>query len=234
MNYHSLAPRNYKKSVVSGIVYRVFNACSNWSNFDAGLKKAKKILENNQYPPSFYNAIIEKALNNIIKKEDKLSETENENKEQEPETRMIFIQYRGRVTDKFENALKRLKAPCKFIATLKKTKTCLPSLKQPVEKSLKSRVVYHISCPRCPSCYVGQTSRHLTTRLKEHNQKGKPVRNHFDNCKCELTMDDVKIIAMSTKSVYHLMTLEALKIKAIKPDINTRKEYKRLELTIKI
>ena len=47
-------------------------------------------------------------------------------------------------------------------------------------------------------------------------------------------MDDVKIIARSTKSIYHLMTLEALQIKAIKPDINTRKEYKRLELTIKM
>ena len=234
MNFHALAPRKYKKSVVSGIVYRIFNACSTWNNFDTGLKKAKKLLENNQYPPSFYEPIIEKTLNKIIKNGDNPSETENESTEQELETRTIFIQYRGKVTDKFENALKRLKAPCKFIATLKKTKTCLPSLKQPVDKPLKSCVVYHISCPRCPSCYVGQTSRHLITRLKEHNQVGKPVRNHFDKCECELTMDDVKIIARSTKSLYHLMTLEALQIKAIKPDINTRKEYKRLELTIKM
>ena len=28
MNYHALAPRKYKKSVVSGIVHRIFNACS--------------------------------------------------------------------------------------------------------------------------------------------------------------------------------------------------------------
>ena len=35
---------------------------------------------------------------------------------------------------------------------------------------------------------------------KNINQKS----NDFDNCKCELTMDDVKIISISTKSVYYL------------------------------
>ena len=67
----------------------------------------------------------------------------------------------------FESSLKKMKVPCKIIFTSKKLKMDLPSLKPPVEKYLKSRVVYKICCSRCQSCYVGQTIRHLITRLKD-------------------------------------------------------------------
>ena len=56
---------------------------------------------------------------------------------------------------------------CKIIFTTKKLKMDLPSLKPPVEKCFKSRAVYKICCSRCQSCYVGQTIRHLITRLKD-------------------------------------------------------------------
>ncbi|XP_068713221.1 uncharacterized protein [Montipora foliosa] len=48
MNYHALVPKRYKGSVVSGLVYRVYRACSS-RQFDS-LGKAKSILEKNQYP----------------------------------------------------------------------------------------------------------------------------------------------------------------------------------------
>ena len=53
MNFHALAPKRYKKSVVSGFVHRIFRACSSWNNFQDGLERAKSILEKNQYPPNF-------------------------------------------------------------------------------------------------------------------------------------------------------------------------------------
>ena len=94
---------------------------------------------------------------------------------------MIFLQYRGKLTEKFEHALKRLEAPCKVIMTLRKLKTVLPSLKAPVKKSLKSGVVYEICCLRCNSRYVGQSSRHLTTRIKEQTKSPPPLVHIFCN-----------------------------------------------------
>jgi len=35
MNYHALAPRTYKQSVVVGFVYRIYRACSTWENLSA-------------------------------------------------------------------------------------------------------------------------------------------------------------------------------------------------------
>ena len=45
------------------------------------------------------------------------------------EKTMIFSQYRGKLTEKFEHALKRIEAPCKVTMTLRKLETVLPSLK---------------------------------------------------------------------------------------------------------
>ena len=66
MNYHALAPKKYKHSVVSGFVHRIYRACSSWHNFHDSLEKAKTILLNNQYPPSFFEPIISNTLSKII------------------------------------------------------------------------------------------------------------------------------------------------------------------------
>ena len=41
MNFHSLAPKKYKRSVVSGMIYRIKNACSTEDNFKSSIEKAK-------------------------------------------------------------------------------------------------------------------------------------------------------------------------------------------------
>lgn len=232
MNFHAIAPMKYKRSVVSGMIYRIHHACSTWKNFTESVEKAKILLQNNQYPPSFYNPIIERTLNKILQ----IKETNEQQQEAEPEgeKKLVFLQYRGKVTENFERSLKHVNAPCKIVTTIRKLKTVLPSLKPAVEKCMKSGLVYQITCSRCQSCYVGQTVRHLLTRVKEHKRAGTPVGNHFRACDSNLTMDDVKIIATSRKSNYHLMTLEALCIRTIKPSINTKDEYKSRTLVIKI
>ena len=110
----------------------------------------------------------------------------------------------------------------------------MPSLKPPVEKKLKSGIVYRIVCPCCKACYVGYTTRHALTRLKEHQQEKKPVGKHLIQCNTTITIDDMTILAKTIKSITHLMTLEALFIKEYKPSLNTKDEFKRRVLTIKI
>ena len=110
----------------------------------------------------------------------------------------------------------------------------MPSLKEPVDKALRSGLVYKITCSRCQSCYVGQTTRRLLVRIREHKRAGTPAESHFRACDVVLIMDDVSIIATYNKSVYKLMTLEALFIRSLKPPLNKKDEYKSRTLTIKI
>ena len=230
MNYHALAPAKYKRSVISGMVYRIYHACSTWQNFHDSLTKARRILENNQYPPSFYDPIVERTLNKIREPE-RAAEEEDE---EAMEKKMIFLQYRGKITENFERKLNRINAPCKIVMTIRKIKTVMPSLKIPVDKALRSGLVYKITCSRCQSCYVGQTTRHLLVRLREHKRAGTPVESHFRACDTTVTMEAVEIIGACNKSVYKLMTLEALFIRSLRPSLNTKDEYKSRTLTIKI
>lgn len=84
-------------------------------------------------------------------------------------------------------------------------------------------------------CYVGQTSRHLQTRFKEHVQPGEPVGKHIRMCEVDLDFSkDVNILSTGTRSYVHLLTMEALYIDEIKPSINTKDEYRSRTLSIKI
>ena len=94
---------------------------------------------------------------------------------------MIFIQYRGVITDRFVQRLKETGAPIKPKLTLRKIKTVMPSLKQKVDKVVTSNLIYKFKCPNCQVSYVGMTTRHLCTRVNEHrNYKGEQavIRSH--------------------------------------------------------
>ena len=143
----------------------------------------------------------------------------------------FFLNYRGKVTDKFASSVKRLNLPLRIVMTLKKTKDCMPNLKTPVVDMLKSNVVYKITCPQCQLCYVGQTARHLVTRYKEHVSPRGLLRKHFDECNVDPSFDAVSVLGKASNE--KLLTLEALFIKEIKPQLNTRDEFRSRELRLK-
>ena len=146
---------------------------------------------------------------------------------------LLFVQYRGKATEDYARAIHRANAPCTVVMTLRKLKTVLPSLKTPVEKAWRSGVVYKLSCPRCRSCYVGQTIRHLQTRFKEHLTPSAPVSKHLKICKTTISCEDTEILAATQRGQAFLMTLESIWIRELAPSINTKDEYRSRELTIR-
>ena len=97
---------------------------------------------------------------------------------------------------------------------------------------LKSGVVYKLTCPSCSACYVGETTRHLQTRVKEHIQKKGPMRTHLALCETTLSDENVEILQASARGEGYLLTLEALHIRDVKPTINTKEEWRSRELRI--
>lgn len=259
LNFHAMAPKKYKRSVVSGIVHRIYRSCSSWTNMHESLNRAKQMLSKNQYPEDFYEPIIHQTLTKLLSPpesedgEEKQSEIGSEelgdghsgassdDSDQcdvnidRKELFKFFIQYRGKCTEHFARALHNLKAPCVMIMTLRKLKTVMPSLKPRVEMEFRSGVVYKIVCPRCHVSYVGETTRHLLTRHTEHKNNHGPVKTHFSSCGLSLTWDDISILSSTFKSEDQLRTLEALYIREHSPVLNTQetKSYKAKTLKIK-
>ena len=252
LNYHALAPLKYKKSVVNSFVYRVYRSSSNWENFHNGLNEAIEILENNQYPNSFVMPIVKRVIDKLVCPEgydecvtDSVSESVNESTCESLDSNAclinmadkdkfkFFLTYRGKPTEQLAKSFRKLNAPCKMVMKTKKTKTVLPSLKPMVPKMLQSAVVYKITCPGCNSSYVGQTVRHVQRRFQEHVGNNGLMRKHFESCGIfDYSTDSVSILARSNIYV-KLLTLEAIYIQKLKPNLNTKDEYRSRVLTLK-
>ena len=111
--------------------------------------------------------------------------------------------------------------------TLRKLQTVMPSMKPLIDKEMRGGVVYKFTCPCYQACYVGFTYRHLKTREE-------PVAKHANNCNESISGESFDILASSSCGEDFLMTLEALWIRELAPEINTKDEWKMRELTINV
>ena len=237
---------------MASFIHRIYRACSSWINFHEGIMEAKDILKQNQYPLTFVEPIINSTINSLLGcSSDDNDDASNDSDDSdtshnismdpnaspyqfdEKDKFRFFINYRGKLTEKLALSFKKLNAPCKVIMTMRKTKHTLPSLKPFVPVMLRNNVVYQIICPRCMSSYVGQTTRHLQQRFKEHISNKGPVKTHFENCAITPRDENISVLGSMNRGDGRLLTLEALFIKELSPTLNTKDEYRSRTLTLK-
>ena len=206
--------------------------------------EALVILENNQYPSTFVLPIVQKTLTKLVCPDDDSLVNDKVKVDvdlkaylfsmDDKDKFMFFVQYRGKATEKLAMSFRRMNAPCKIVMTTRKLKTVMPSLKPVVPRMLSSGVVYKIQCPGCPSSYIGQTVRHLQTRFREHLGCNGTMRRHIETCDPSAIFSDDSISILAKANRYSkLLTLEALFINELKPDLNTKDEYRSRTLTLK-
>ena len=144
-------------------------------------------------------------------------------------------QYRGNLSQLLAVTIWQISGAQKKFTT-RKLKTSLSSLKTFFSRELRTKGVYRLPCSQFNSTYVGQTVRHLATRVDEHRKGDSPVRQHLLECNkevgasAELKSEIIDQIANTQK----LRTLEALHIWRKRPKINTRDEFSSRELTLKL
>ena len=93
-------------------------------------------------------------------------------------------------------------------------------------------MVYEIKCNGCGSIYVGQTSRHVTTRITEDQKKDSQVGQHLVESHGATNDIEWKILD-AYRTVEKLMVIEAIYISKLKPALKTRDEHRGRELTLK-
>ena len=91
------------------------------------------------------------------------------------------------------------------------------SVRDSVPQGLRSRAVYKFSCPGCNVSYIGQTTRHLCTRVHEHllSDKSLHVYRHLQSSRaCHDSCDtEYFTILDSAASKFEINIKEALHIK---------------------
>ena len=121
------------------------------------------------------------------------------------------------------------------IFTTRKLKTALPSLKEPIPKDLTSNVIYKLCCTGCDACYVGMTTRHLITRIKEHLTGNSNFKIHKAICDGQGEIGhSYEILDKTNRGWVVLQVLEALHQRDIRPELNTKDEYRGRTLRIRL
>ena len=181
LNYRSCAPLQHKKSIIQGTIHRLFRATSKWEAFHEALTKNEEICVRNQYPRHWLGNIVKDTINQLRMKAQRNGHSYNTGvavKQQENTEKQLFVlQYRGNISNEIVKKLHKIH-PVQTIFTTRKLKSCLPSLESSFDKDLKSHVVSELICSGCKFIYVGQTCRHITTRVAEHARADSPMGVH--------------------------------------------------------
>ena len=109
-------------------------------------------------------------------------------------------------------------------------------VKDDIPKLLKSFVVYKFQCASCNVCYTGEATRHLSTGIAVHLEKGKKshifkLLNENHDCKSLSTLDCFQIID-SASSKFRLKLKEAMHITWTKPSLNRQLKHVSISITV--
>ena len=181
-NFGSFTCFKHKIGLIKTLIDRTFKITSSWKLFNKDIKDVKTILKKNNFLPNLINQNIKSYLN------DKYS---NSNKEwaQESTSRYFKLAYIGGFSSYTEKRIKDIiKRFCKINSSVKLafTPTKLAnffSTKDRQPDILHSYLIYRFNCTGCNSCYVGNTTRHLCTRIEEHlrTDKNSHILKHLNS-----------------------------------------------------
>ena len=217
LDYNSNHPKSAKRAVVRALTDRAKNICSTPELLAEEMDHLMKILRYNNYPQWMINkqgrndsrtdtgSLIDPKTGNEVKKS-------------------IFISapYFPGLSESFKQLFKYTPVQVCFKGQ-NTIKSLLMHPKDKIDPSLKKDVVYQWSCSKtnCKSSYIGETSRSLSERVKEHCKEGNSaIYQHCATTGHPLpTLDHFKVIDQE-KSQIAREAKEAIHIRKRDPELN--------------
>jgi predicted GIY-YIG superfamily endonuclease len=233
LNYHSIAPEQYKVGVVTTMLNRAYTICSEWDLFHAEVLRLQQLFTNNNFPSKLVDDVINKFLN---RKFEEQINSEPENK--------INLYYRSQMSSQYKMEEKNIRKILEDNVTPRDGSRINLSIYYRSRKlssllitnnlckdSSNSHVVYRYTCnfDRCqPSqFYIGYTQTTLKQRMTTHAQNGSIQAHHKDahslKIKTADIMENITIMHRSQDKM-ELLIAEALYIKQEQPPLNNQRE----------
>ena len=229
LNYFSFVPNCYKLGLIKTMVDRMYRINNSWTGF--GLKDLKNILQKNQCPLKMIDNIVNSYLNYKINCR---TEKSSENADSEIKIRhfkLTFIGLHSKLMQKkIDQICKRFckSLKVKLVFTSEKLRCAFPT-KDPYKREHLSKVAYNFVCASCNASYIGQTCRHLATRIDEHfgKDKNSVIYQHlmsFKDCLDKCSKDSFSVLD-TANTKHQLRIKESLYITWLKPILNKQKQY---------
>ena len=226
-NFFSFTSFRYKSGLVKTLLDRIYKINNTEDGLKNNLTELTDTLKRNSFPQHF----IERIFNSHTNKQNE--QTINGKQPDKPDVYYFKLPYIGHYSQITEQKLLNLaKRFCtdiniKLVFTSYKIKNMF-SFKDAIPDDLKSLVVYQFICAGCNSCYIGETTRHLATRIKEHTSSDKHshIYKHLQNptCNSKYTRSCFTILD-TANTAFSLKLKEALYIRKHKPVLNKQVQY---------
>ena len=219
---------------------RAYRICSHFIAMDLEFKRISSLLLLNGYPKRVVDSCLKSVLQKIYNPGPVLHTVpRKEIVIVLPFTGKHCLIVRTKLTKLFRllypmASLRVIFSPTFKLGHLFKFKDVVPS-------ALQSMVVYEFRCSSCNARYVGQTTRHLATRIAEHlgisprthRILGAPcfsaIREHRETTGHTINANDFSILSKA-KQKYDLAILESLHIFRTRPSLNTMQGALELQL----
>lgn len=167
INFFSNHPTKHKVSVVKGLVDGAV-LLSDPRFHTANIDVVREILINNSCPIDFIDRHVKKRKKEIRHKTRTLIGSVNNDYDIHANKNNIFIKIPF-VSDLSLMVKKSLnKFDVRTVSSIPKKLNNIVNLDKDKCSHSLNGIVYKIDCNNCNACYVGQTKRHLSTRIKEH------------------------------------------------------------------
>ena len=205
-NYFSFSPYSYKLGLIRTLVDRTYKINSTWAGFHKDIKYLTQILKKNLFPTH----LIERVINQYVTR---------------VESEVCSV---GCVPDKVSTFYFKLPYIGHYWRHLFST--------DPIPSNLRSSVVYKFSCAGCNACYVGETTRHFSTRVRERlaTDRASHVYKHLqhpESCRDLCSTNCFSILDCATTS-FQLKIKESLHIHWEKPTLNQQVNHVKLKLYV--
>ena len=216
---------------------RTFKINNTWIGFHNNIKELTNILGKNQFPSSLVNRTVKQYLNKFLTSPLPTSATTSSNEIRPHYYKLPFV---GPFSTYAQHRVKRLtqrhckNLDIKLVFASYKIKN-LFSTKDAISKLSRSRVVYKFSCAGCSTCSVGETHRHLATRVREHltSDKNSHIFQHIygsETCRALYSENYFSILDTASTS-FQLKIKESLHIGWEKPSLNKQVNHVNLTLS---
>ena len=226
-SFDSFVPLSYERGLVYTLLDCYFKICSSFHHFHAEVLKLKKFLLMNCYPEIFLHRLF------CPPTKDSDSPPKNVIYFKLPYTGSHALQIQTQVSKLCSSAFP--KVTLRFIFQSGRRLSGFFPFKDRTPMLMRSRVVYKYTCQCCGALYLGQTRRHLHTRISEHMGvsplTGKKrattsfptssIQAHTRQTNHAISPKDFSIISSCrSSSNFELLIHESLLISKYKPSLN--------------
>ena len=238
LNYTSFLPIDYKRGLISTLLFRTYTLCSDYYKLHEEIARLKLIWQKNGFLLFFIDKCVKRFLDKLFIKRKTPEVSSNKKEIISPLMFLgkISIQIKKKLQIIFRDGGPGVKLKIVFSSPNRLRSGFV--FKDRFPRELDSMLLYKFTCGTCNCTYIGETKRHFQVRSHEHMgispltnklftynaNNATAINKHCHELEHETSIDNFQIVGHANNK-FHLRLKESFLISMVNPTIiNVQKQ----------